>query len=129
MSLGNSTENNLLKLLYNAVAWANVADNAASSPLTNIHVALHSADPGEAGDQTTSEAAYTGYTRVAVARTTGGWAVTNNSASPVSNITFPAATGAHQTLLFFSVGKNLSGLRNFCEGAERFPPGRVHGWN
>jgi hypothetical protein len=124
MSLGDPTENNFLKLLLNATAWANVADNAASSPLTNVHVALHTADPAEAGDQTTSEAAYTGYTRVAVARTTGGWTVTNNSGSPVANITFPTATGAHQTLLYFSVGKNLTGA---SEIFMRGPIGSLQG--
>lgn len=95
--------------MYTAVAWANIADNAAASPLTNIFVALHTADPGEAGDQTTSEAAYTSYARVAVARTTGGWTVTTNSVSPVANITFPQATGGTETLMYFSTGKATSG--------------------
>lgn len=109
MSFSNATETNLLKLIYTAVAWAGVADNAASSPLTNIYVALHTADPGETGDQTTSESAYTSYARVAVARTTGGWTVTTNSVSPVANITFPQATGGTETLYYFSTGKATSG--------------------
>lgn len=88
MSKGNTFENDLLKLIFNATAIANVADNAASSPLTNLYVSLHTADPGEAGDQTTSETAYTGYARVAVARTSGGWTVTTNSVSPNANIDF-----------------------------------------
>ena len=71
MSMGNTWENDLLKLIFQATAIANVADNAASSPLTNLYVSLHTADPGEAGDQTTSEISYTGYARVAVARSTG----------------------------------------------------------
>ncbi len=41
-----------------------IADNAATSPITNLYVSLHTGDPGEAGDQTTSEAAYTSYARV-----------------------------------------------------------------
>jgi hypothetical protein len=59
-----------------------------------MHYSLHTADPGEAGDQTTSEVTYTSYARVAVARTAGGHTVTNNSVSPVANIDFPAGTGA-----------------------------------
>jgi hypothetical protein len=55
VSKGNTFENDLLKLIFNATAIANIADNAAASPLTNLFVALHTADPGEAGDQTTSE--------------------------------------------------------------------------
>ena len=88
MSKGNTFENDVLKLIFNATAIANIADNAASSPLANLYVSLHTADPGEAGDQTTSETAYTGYARVAVARTSGGWTVTANSVSPNANIDF-----------------------------------------
>jgi len=72
MSKSNAFENSLLKLIFNATAIANLADNAATSPLTNLYVSLHTADPGEAGDQSTNEVSYTSYARVAVARTTGG---------------------------------------------------------
>jgi hypothetical protein len=109
MSKSNSLENSLLKLLFNATAITNVADNAASSPLTNLFVSLHTADPGEAGDQTTSEATYTGYARVAVARTTGGWTVTTNSVSPAATIVFPACTAGTNTVTHFSVGTATSG--------------------
>jgi hypothetical protein len=109
MSKGNTFENDLLKLIFNATAIPNMADNAASSPLTNLEVALHTADPGEAGDQTTSEAAYTSYARVAVARTSGGWTVTTNSVSPVATISFPAATGGSETETHFSVGTAHTG--------------------
>jgi hypothetical protein len=109
MSKGNTFENDLLKLIFNATAIANIADNASSSPLTSLYVAGHTADPGEAGDQTTSECAYTSYARVAVARTTGGWTVTNNSVSPVANIDFPAGTGGSGTMSYFSVGTASSG--------------------
>ena len=104
MSKGNTFENDLLKLIFNATAIANMADNAGSSPLTNLYVSLHTADPGEGGDQTTNECAYTSYARVAVARTSGGWTVTNNSVSPVADITFPACTGGTETATHFGVG-------------------------
>ena len=110
MSKGNTYETDLLALLFNATAIANVADNAAVSPLTNLAVALHTADPGEAGTQTTSETAYTGYARVSVARTTGGWAVTGNSVSPVANIDFGECTSAPgAAITFFSVGPTGGG--------------------
>lgn len=102
-------ENDLLKLIFNATAIANMADNAAASPLTNLYVALHTADPGDAGSQTTSEVAYTSYARVAVARTSGGWTVTGNSVSPVATINFPACTGGTATATHFSVGVASSG--------------------
>lgn len=109
MSKGNTFENDLLKAIFNATPIANLLDNAASSPLTNLYVSLHTADPGEAGDQTTSEATYTSYARVAVARTSGGWTVTGNSVSPASAITFPAGTGGSGTVTHFGVGTASSG--------------------
>src|SRR3546814_9941732 len=106
MSAGDTWENDLQKLIWNATAIANIADNAATSPLTNLYVSLHTADPGEAGDQTTSEATYTSYVRVAVARTTAGWTVAASPTSTVSNaaaINFPAATGGSNTITYFAV--------------------------
>ncbi len=109
MSKGNTFENDLVKLIFNATAIANIADNAASSPLTNLYVGLHTADPGEAGDQTTSEANYTGYARVAVARTSGGWTVSNNQAVNANAVTFGACTAGSSTVTYFSVGTASSG--------------------
>lgn len=110
MSKGNTFENDWLKLIFQAIAIANIADNAAASPLTNLFVSLHTADPGEAGDQTTNETAYTGYARIAVARTSSGWAVTNNSVSPVANIDFGECTAAAGgPITHFAVGTLISG--------------------
>ncbi len=109
MSKSNTFENDWLKLVFNATAIANIADNAAASPLANLYVSLHTADPGEAGDQTTSEVAYTSYARVAVARTSGGWTVTANSVSPVATVGFPAGTGGAGTATHFGVGTASSG--------------------
>ena len=109
MSKGNTFENDLLKLIFQATAIANIADNAASSALTNLYVSLHTGDPGEAGDQETSEADYSGYDRVAVARSGSGWTVTNNSVSPAANIDFPESAGSGTTLTHFAVGTAASG--------------------
>lgn len=109
MSKANTFENDLMKLLFNATAIANIADNAAGSPLTNLFVALHTADPGEAGDQTTSEATYTGYARVAVARTSGGWTVSTNNATNAGTVTFGLCTAGSNTITFVSVGTATSG--------------------
>jgi hypothetical protein len=109
MSKGNAWETDLLELLFNATALANVADNASSSPITNLYVSLHTGDPGEGGSQTTSECAYTSYARVAVARTSGGWTVASGSVSPVAAISFPACTGGTETVTHFAVGRDSSG--------------------
>lgn len=109
MSKSDASENAWLLLLFNATLWANVAINATSSPITNIECALHTADPLDAGDQTTSEVTYTSYARVAVARTSGGWTVTAASVSPAANINFPAGTGGSGTASYGSVGRDHTG--------------------
>lgn len=109
MSKGNTFENDFLLLIFNATAIANIADNAASSPLTNLYVSLHTADPAEAGSQTTNESAYTSYARVAVARTAGGWTVSGNAVSNAALVQFPQCTGGTEALTHFSVGTAASG--------------------
>ena len=110
MSKGNTFENDLLKLIFNATAIANLADNASVSPLTNLYVSLHTADPGDTGDQTTNETTYGGYQRVTVARTTGGWtASSSGSTSPQANIDFPQCTSGTATITHFAVGTAPSG--------------------
>jgi len=108
MSKGNTFENDLLKLIFNAVAITDLAEDDTTSPATTLTVALHTGDPGEAGDQTTNECAYTSYARVTVARTAGGWTVTDNSVSPAAAVTFPAATGGSETVTHFSVGTGVA---------------------
>lgn len=109
MSISNATETAILALIFTATAWANYADNAASSAEANIVVALHTGDPGDGGNMSSSEAAYTDYARVNVARSTSGWTVTNNSVSPDAAIEFPAGTGGSGTATHFSTGKSGGG--------------------
>lgn len=109
MPKGTTSSNDYLRLVYNATAIGNIADNAAASPLTNLQVSLHSAYPGVGGDQTTGEISYTGYARVAVARSGSGWTVTGNSVSPVAQINFGQCTGGTATASFFAVGTAASG--------------------
>lgn len=104
MSLGDTFENDFAKLLFQATAIANIADNAASSPLTSLYVSLHTSDPGEAGNQTTNETSYTSYVRVAVLRSGSGWTVTNNSVAPAAAINFAQCTGGSATITHFGVG-------------------------
>lgn len=65
--------NNILNLMYRAVAWANVADNAATSPITLIQLALATASYSVSSTLATNETAYTNYTRPTVGRTTSDW--------------------------------------------------------
>src|SRR3990172_1876215 len=109
MSKGNTFENDILLLIFNATTIADLAENDTTSPATTLSVALHTADPGEAGTQLTSETAYTGYARVAVARTAGGGTVPGNSVSKAENIDFAECTAAAgAAITHFSVGTGVS---------------------
>lgn len=101
-------ENSLLKIMFNATAYATFCDNAGSSPATNLYVALHTALPAS-DDQTSNETSYTSYARVAVARTTGGWTVSTNTVVPAAAITFPACSGGSATITHWSVGTLSTG--------------------
>lgn len=109
MGKGSTFSDDLLKLIFNAAAIANIADNAGSSPLTQLFIALHTADPGAGGTQSTSEVAYTSYARVAINRNSGGFTVTGTSVSPAATIVFPTATGGSGTATFWSIGVASSG--------------------
>lgn len=110
MSKSNTFENDLLALIFNATPIANLADNAAASPLTNLYLALHTTDPGETGAQNTNEVGYTGYARVAVVRSASGWTVSGNSVSPTASVEFGEMVGGTPgTAAFVSVGTSSSG--------------------
>lgn len=112
MSLSNAAENDLLKLLFNNTTWANVGDATGlvgSTAAGSFYISLHTADPGEAGDQSTSEATYTGYARVAVARTSGGWTISTNTVSNTAAINFGACTAGSNTITHFAIGRASSG--------------------
>ena len=101
--------NDLLKLLFNATAIANIADNAATSPLTNLYLSLHTADPGIGGAQTTNETSYTNYARIAVARTSGGWTVSTNSATNAALAQFAQCGATGATITHVAIGTASSG--------------------
>lgn len=112
MSKSNACENSLLLLIFNNTDFALIGDAAGlqnSATAGSLYVSLHTADPGEAGDQSTSEVTYTSYARVAVARSGAGWTVTGNSVSPAATISFPAGTGGSGTVTYFGVGTSSSG--------------------
>lgn len=104
----NAFETDVLNLIFAAVAIANLATNATASPATTITFALHTADPGEAGTQATSEATYGAYVRQTVARSAAGFTIASGSANLVANLSFPTSSGAGSTITFFSVGSGVS---------------------
>jgi hypothetical protein len=112
MSASNSFETLILQLLFENANAANIGDATGlrgSSTAGSLYISLHTADPGEGGSQTTSEATYTGYARVAVARSTAGWTVTGNSVSNDAAVTFGACTAGSSTCTYFGIGTDSSG--------------------
>lgn len=120
MSATNAFETALLSLIFENTDAANVGDATGlrgSVTAGNFWISLHTADPGETGNQTTSEATYTGYARVSVARSTTGWTVTGNLATNDSPITFGACTAGTNTITHFGIGSASSGVGNlFIKG-------------
>ncbi len=115
MSLSNASENDLLLLLFNNTNISNMGDATGvrgSTGAGSLYVSLHTADPGETGVQNTSETTYTGYARVAVARSGAGWTVSGTAPTQVVNaaiITFGTSTVGTPTITHFGVGLESSG--------------------
>lgn len=143
MSMSNTSETKLLQLLFQNDAWELIGDASGLQPSAvagSFYVALHTADPGEAGDQTTNEVAYTGYARVAIARSTAGFSVAGAVVSNVNTVQFGECTAGTATATHFSVGTAsggagsilysgaLSASRNISAGiTPLFNPGALQG--
>lgn len=110
MPKSTPTSNSVVNLMYRATAWANVADNASSSPLTNVYVALHTATLTAAtNSQAENETAYTNYARQAVARSTGFDAASGGATQNSGTISFPQCGVTGSTLTYVSTGVGSSG--------------------
>lgn len=115
MALGNTSQTALANLIFCNATMANIGNATGllpSSAAGSFYIALHTANPGASGTQSTSEAAYTSYARVAVARTSGAWTVASNQPVTIENaaaVNFPAATGGSENELYFSIGTAATG--------------------
>lgn len=110
MPKSTSASNSILALIFNATAWADIAENDSSSPATNLYLSLHTADPGVGGSQETNETSYTNYVRIAVARTTGGWDAPSGGATANAALAQFAQCGASgATLTHVAIGTASSG--------------------
>ncbi len=112
MSKSNTFENQLIDLLFNNTDIPDIGDAAGiqnSATAGSFYIALHTADPGEAGTASTSEATYTGYARVGVARTAGGWTVSGASVSNAAQIAFGECTAGSDIVTYCSITVASSG--------------------
>jgi hypothetical protein len=115
MSMTNAAEANLLNLLFLNLDWANIGDASGlqnSATAGSFYVSLHSSDPGEAGNQSTNEVSYTGYARVAVARSGSGWTLTTSTISNTALVQFGQCTGGTATATHFGIGTDSTSTGN-----------------
>lgn len=96
MSKGNTTENDVLSYIFKATSFPWNAE-------TDLAIHLHTADPGEGGTSSTSEATYTNYAKVTVARSAVGWTVSGNQASNAALIQFPQCGASGNTITHVSI--------------------------
>lgn len=105
MAKSTSACNSILALIFNATAWADIAENDSSAPLSNLYVCLHTDTPGVGGNQTTNEATYGAYARKAVARSVAGWiAPVGGSTSNAALFQFDECNGGTNTIQYVSIG-------------------------
>ena len=112
MSMSNAFETEILDLIFNNAAIANIGDAGGLQPSAtagSLYVSLHTGDPREAGDQTTNETAYTNYARVAVARSGAGWTISGNTVSNAALVQFPQCGVTGATLTYVGVGTASAG--------------------
>ena len=102
----------LLKLIFLGTAIPDIAENDLTSPLTTFWLSLHTTDPGEvpASGQQTSEASYTGYGRVAVARSAGAFSVTDDVLTLLIDVLFPKCTAGAQSVTHVAIGTVGTGV-------------------
>jgi hypothetical protein len=115
MSMTNAAEAALLDLVFLNTDWANIGDASGlqnSAAAGSFYISLHTADPGEAGSQTTNEASYTGYARVAVNRTAGGWTRSTSTISNTALVQFAQCTAGSSTVTHFGIGTDSTGAGN-----------------
>ena len=112
MSKSDVYENDLLLHVFQNADITLVGDAAGlqnSAAPGSLYVSLHTAEPGEAGNQATNETAFTNYTRQAVARSGAGWTVSTNQVSNAAAVTFPTCGITGATITHFGIGTDSSG--------------------
>lgn len=108
MSKANGFENDLINLTFNATLAAHLGTLSGTGN-ANLFISLHTGDPGESGNQQSSECSFGNYARVSVARTSGGWTVSGNQAQNAAIISFPECTSGSETVTHVGIGTLTSG--------------------
>jgi len=101
-------ENELLLLIFNNTTVSGIGSDGLRGSTTagSLYVALYTAAPSDSAQGTEVTAGgYTGYARVAVARSGAGWTVSSNACSNTAAVTFPLCTGNSCTASHFTINK------------------------
>ena len=112
MSKSDTFENDFLLLVFNNTGASLIGDATGlrgSTAAGVLYFSLHTADPGEAGTQATSEVTYTSYARSAKNRTSADFTVTASVMAVNSAVVFLAGTGGAGTAAFWGLGTAASG--------------------
>jgi hypothetical protein len=105
-------ETALLQHIFQNAAIANIGDAAGLLPSAaagSLFVSLHTADPGEAGTQTTNETTFSNYARQGVVRSAAGWTISGNNASNAAAVLFPVVGATGATITHIGIGVAVSG--------------------
>lgn len=108
MSKGNTAENDVINLIFNATLASHLGTLSGTGN-ANLYISLHTGDPGEGGNQQTSECAFGSYARQAVARSGAGWTVSGNAAENAATISFPECSSGSETVTHVAIGTLSSG--------------------
>lgn len=110
MPKSTTFSNSIVDLFFRGTAITDLAENDTTSPATNLYVSLHTADPGTGGSQTTSEATYTGYARIAINRTGTGWDAASGGATVNAALAqFAECTAGSNVITHVAIGRDSSG--------------------
>ena len=102
MPKSTATANDVINSVLRAVdpAWRSGATR---------YISLYTSSPGAGGDQSTNEATFGGYARVAVTAATGFDAATAGSSENTGLIQFPECTSGANTITHVGIGTLASG--------------------
>lgn len=88
-------------------------------PNEPYYLALHVGNPGDNGTQATNEAAYTGYKRIGVLRSSDSWVLKNGRGSNCNRLSFPKAE-SEERITHISLGAEQSGP-GYLVGTSQLP--------
>lgn len=112
MSTSNTWETGLIRLVLMNTPFTLVGDAGGLLPsgaAGSLYISLHTSDPGEAGAQNTNESAYTGYARLAIARSGAEWSESGGVGQNVNDQVWPICTAGTETVTHFGIGTSSAG--------------------